>query len=127
MTGIRRHARAWATAWLLWQTLSLLALAPRDCCAAHTHRATARQAAAADAAACHDHAMHQPAPVEPECSLRGTCNGPTLALPLTTSVATVPVPSFTVRPDRVTAFRLQLPDAAPLAADLFLDPPPPRL
>ena len=35
MTVLRRRLRFWVTTWLVFQVVSLSALVPRDCCAAH--------------------------------------------------------------------------------------------
>src|SRR5215207_9343713 len=104
MILLRRHLRFWVTTCLVFQVVSLSALVPRDCCAAH-RVATAKQAKdkscheeaaaaqAADAeqcpmpgatgAACPMHsAGHDSAPpaAGQRCSMQGTCGVPMAAM-----------------------------------------------
>jgi hypothetical protein len=123
MNRTRRHLRAWASTWLVIQVLSLSALLPRDCCAAHRlHKGPAAHGAA-DEAAC---AMHPAQKPEPECSLRGTCNGPVLALPITTTSADPASTPFTLAPDTVFTEAAVALVARPTAIDVLSDTPPPR-
>jgi hypothetical protein len=104
MATLRRRLRVCATIWLLFQTTWLLALVPRDCCAAHLpddatcHRAASavqcpmrgpdgrpcpmhREAAPpqADTAQGHEH-QHGTDPTGSDCQLKGSCAGPMSAL-----------------------------------------------
>ena len=71
MAVVRSQLRVFATTWLIVQALSLAALMPRDCCAAH--RPAANRPAAP---ACHE-SSHRPAV---DCRLTGGCSGPMSAL-----------------------------------------------
>src|SRR5262245_36338423 len=101
MSAIRYHLRFWVTTWLVFQVVSLSALVPRDCCAAH-RLATEKEKS------CHEEAavMHEPAdgahcpmpgkageacpmhgsghdgqqPASRKCTMQGTCDGPMAAL-----------------------------------------------
>ncbi|MGH9370737.1 MAG: hypothetical protein ACRD15_04325 [Vicinamibacterales bacterium] len=126
MLGIRRHIRAWTLTWLAFHAASLSAFVPRDCCAAHkahaSHDAVTTDAGA-DEAQC---PMHQSADPEPDCSLRGACNGPRSALPAVWSTPS-PVPaSFTIALDTSSSSWAAHADARPVANDVLPDPPPPR-
>jgi hypothetical protein len=123
MNGIRRHLRAWAATWLVIQALSLSALVPRDCCAAHRLHKTPATHAAGDEAACPMHAEKKPVP---QCSLRGNCNGPVLALPIATTSAVLVSRPFTVLPDTALRPAAVTFEARPIATDIFPDTPPPR-
>ena len=71
MPLFRRYLRLWATAWIVFQAISLSAFVPRDCCAGHRMPPPEQEAAAS----CHQ--PHQAAaPDNERCTLRGTCNGP---------------------------------------------------
>jgi len=105
MMPIRRHLRAIATAWILFQATSLSALVPRACCLAHQgHQAASNEKKpdchseasaphcpmpAADGTPCPMHRGHEqaqehttPTDQKPdhECTIRGTCGGPAAAL-----------------------------------------------
>jgi len=101
MTCFRRHLRALAAIWLVFQATSWSALVPRACCLAHDAHLDATTAAAgateepAPAAHCakpaesattaSPHAGHARSarPAESprhECAIRGTCGGPAAAL-----------------------------------------------
>lgn len=116
MGSMRRRLRFCSAAWLLFQTVSLTALVPRECCRAHQPAAVEsadchRQTSASLDCAMHDHGMHDhgitrgmmhdaPAadsanqPADGECSMRGTCQGPAatfLALLANNGVLTEPL------------------------------------
>ena len=112
MGSMRRRLRFCSAAWLLFQTVSLTALVPRECCRAHQPAAIEpanchRQSSAPHDCAMHDHGMHDhgtmhhtPAadaanqPADGECSMRGTCQGPAatfLALLANNGVLTEPL------------------------------------
>jgi hypothetical protein len=122
MKTIRRHLRAWATTWLVVQALSLSAFVPRDCCAAHSqHKTPAPQTA--DDPACPMHAAKES---DPECTLRGTCNGPMLALPLAPASVGLASGPFAILPDIAISASVVLHEARPALADVLPDSPPPR-
>ncbi len=77
MTPFRRRLRVLATAWILFQAVSLSALVPRACCLAHQgHQAASNE----KKPNCHEHSTPADnAPTE-ECAIRGTCGGPAAAL-----------------------------------------------
>jgi hypothetical protein len=100
MTTLRRRLRFCVTTWLVFQVVSLSALVPRDCCAAHrvatAREKTCHEEAAKQEQAAGDHCpmpgaagqacpMHgnghdgQQAPAS-RCSMQGTCDGPMAAL-----------------------------------------------
>ena len=91
MTSIRLGLRLAATIWLGLQVVSLSALVPRDCCAAHRravksaepacHRAAAAVQCpmrAADGTPCpmHRGAGASDAHQSSDCAVRGSCSGP---------------------------------------------------
>jgi hypothetical protein len=114
MTSLRRRLRFWAVAWLILQAAPLMALVPRDCCAAH------RPAANVKAPSCHEKIaavmcpmraadgtpcpMHRGSQNDAEqgsrkkCSVRGTCAGPMAALFRLMSVPGILDGSFIVLP-----------------------------
>jgi hypothetical protein len=124
MIRIRRQLRAWTTVWLIVQALSLAALVPRDCCAAHRSHAAPEAHAPADEAPC---PMHRAPVKEPECSLESTCNGPDLALPLTSTTSGMPPSFFSVFRDTPTSSRIVLPEVRLTASGPLPDSPPPRV
>ena len=101
MSALRQHLRFWVTTWLVFQVVSLSALVPRDCCAAHRiatekEKSCHEDAAAAPASADGDHcpmpdkagqacSMHGTAhdgdqsPAR-KCTMQGTCEGPLAAV-----------------------------------------------
>jgi hypothetical protein len=100
MTRLRHHLRFWVTTWLVFQVMSLSALVPRDCCAAHRlatekektcHEEAAATHASADGAHCpmpgktgetcpmHGTSHDGQTPAR-KCTMQGTCNGPMAAL-----------------------------------------------
>jgi hypothetical protein len=113
MTIVRRHLRLWVAAWLLFQVVSLSALVPRDCCLAHKP------------AAQHGNSCHEP-PAAPDCSIRGSCDGPMAALFALLSSHGVLTDSIAVAPD------LNPSAPAPRTRDSVVSrlpvpaPPPPR-
>ena len=86
MTAFRRNLRALATAWLVFQVVSLAAFVPRDCCTFHQRHQAHQQSDSGQAPTCHESAdagiaAHHEAgvlgqPTAPDCEMRGTCNGP---------------------------------------------------
>ncbi len=91
MSAIRRHLAGFTTFWLLCQVVSLSALMPRLCCAAHSHTAEGASEkchhavavdhcpmAAADGTPCPAHAG--PSGVDEHCIIQGTCDAPAVAL-----------------------------------------------
>lgn len=133
--------------WLLCQTLSLAALAPTECCAAH-HVASAsdvddchQQARAADATVCPMHGsdggecpMHAGAAGAPDaasqnapCAMRGLCNVPASALamliPMQGVLAERAAPAAAHAQNGVAPV---VPPRLTLDLPLVNDPPPPR-
>ena len=140
MLSLRPHLRACTVLWLLCQTLSLAALVPTDCCAAHHVAAQAspdchQAAAAADEAVCPMHAsagddcpMHAAAPdaasAQP-CAIRALCNAPASALAML-----IPVPAVLAVAPAVghVETSVALAASSPPTVDRALahDTPPPR-
>lgn len=101
MSALRHHLRFWVTTWLVFQVVSLSALVPRDCCAAHRiatekEKSCHEEAAATRVATDGDHCpmpgkageacpMHttghdgHQSPAR-KCTMQGTCDGPMAAL-----------------------------------------------
>jgi hypothetical protein len=100
MTALRQHLRFWVTTWLICQVVSLSALVPRDCCAAHRlatekakncHEEAAVPHEAADGAPCpmpgnvgeacpmHGANPDRQSPAR-KCIMQGTCDGRMAAL-----------------------------------------------
>src|SRR4051812_34042509 len=84
MIAIRRRVRAVAFAWLLCQAASLAAFVPGECCVAHAAEAAAKQAAA-----CHEQAapkdgdvcpMHHASKSHDCCAMTNSCTGPGIQL-----------------------------------------------
>jgi hypothetical protein len=98
MTFLRRYLRAAAVIWLSCQVASLSALGPANCCVAHRQAAEAEQDChqanedscpmhAATGKACPAHAVAGAGNPDDggnanqqHCVMRGTCDGPALAL-----------------------------------------------
>lgn len=101
MSAFRHHLRFWVTIWLVFQVVSLSALVPRDCCAAHRVATDKEKKCHDEAAATHEaaggdhcpmpgkagepcpmhgtgHEGHQ-APASRKCTMQGTCDGPMAA------------------------------------------------
>ena len=102
MLALRHHLRFWVITWLVFQVVSLSALVPRDCCAAHRmatqkektchDEATAAVHETADGDQCpmpgmegqacpmhgtgHDNHQSQAR----KCTMQGRCDGPMAAL-----------------------------------------------
>jgi hypothetical protein len=126
MSPFRRHLRALTLICLTFQAASISALVPRDCCAAHaSHASHVSHAAAADgdAGAC---PMHRAPEREPECSLRGACDGPPAALPLLWSNPAVSPAGTSTLPNLVASPLHEPQRSAPIGNDPYPDPPPPR-
>jgi hypothetical protein len=130
---LRKHLRAWATAWLAFQLVSLSAFVPRDCCAAHkTHEAPAAKAATADASCAQQHGDHHaasrpaPQPDPSECSLRGRCDGPMAVLLSVLSTHGVLTDSPSVPPVLDRGSLAMLPRESLIGRFVPPDSPPPR-
>ena len=101
MLALRHHLRFWVMTWLVFQVVSLSALVPRDCCAAHRVAATKEKTCHKEAAATPQpaHGVHCPMPgasgeacpmhaerhdghqtPRAKCMMQGTCGGPMAAL-----------------------------------------------
>jgi hypothetical protein len=133
MAYFRRHLPSWLAVWLFVQTASAVVLVPLDCCAAHEPGPTGgagchEEAAAAlcpmraaDGAPC---PMHRAA--EPDCQLRGTCDGPMATLGALLTQHGTFSPAFVLAP------RVQPAGRAGAARERLVtrrtppDPPPPR-
>ena len=143
MSSLRRHLRLWVATWLVFQAVSLSALVPRDCCAAHRPAARSKEHSCHKTAAathCPMHAdgrhavpdapgrsRHAP-PRNPatRCSMRGTCDGPMAALFALLSNYGVLTDSFAMSPD-LHASPAALHTRENLISRLASpDPPPPR-
>lgn len=138
MTTIRRQLRLWVAAWLVFQSTSLLALVPLDCCAAHRPQAaTAKHNChektpvthcpmpAADGTPCPMHRVSQPAS-EDECVMRGACDGPAAALASLVSQPGILVDAYEMAPDRQVR-AVPIPPREHLIRGLRSpDSPPPR-
>jgi len=142
MTTIRRRLRLWVTAWFVFQVVSLSALGPRDCCAAH------RPPASAKAPSCHEStaatycptraASGTPCPMHggnhsdadhksaPKCSMRGTCDGPMAALSALLSNHGVLSDAFSMLPDLQTTGITAHTGENLIGRLASPDPPPPR-
>jgi hypothetical protein len=133
----------WAFAWLSCQVASLSALLPAECCMAHhtlaestepCHESTPAESCpmrAVDGQACpmhtgaahHDAAAQQNA--EEQCAMRGTCNGPAVALAGLFAIPGVLVSQSQVRIDATSSMLTLMP--LRFASTLSpLDTPPPR-
>lgn len=155
MSLVRRHLRRGVVAWLACHALTLTALVPRDCCAAHTHPPAAASDVRHDASApvnappCHevvaeapappmaDHCdmpasdgsacpMHRAAASPDACALTGVCHAPDAALASVLWQAAVPPAApHLVTPVAALAPR---PLSAPPSVALSVPPdsPPPR-
>lgn len=150
MTLLRTHLRSWTLVWLMCQVLSLSALLPPACCAAHEESGAGTEchgaAASGDAAVCPMHAaggdvcpMHgsssadtaHAAHVTPPagdaiCVMRGLCDGPAIALGALLSVPGV-LPTLSPATIAFTASTLHVAHSSPVEQLLTHDTPPPRL
>lgn len=113
MQSLRLHLRACTVLWLLCQTLSLAALIPTDCCAAHHVAAAAATAECHQEAAtpkpavcpmhgsdgddCPMHAADGGAGSAEPCAMRGLCNVPASTLAMLIPVPAVPSVAPAVR------------------------------
>jgi len=140
MRSLRSHLRACTVLWLLCQTLSLAALVPTDCCAAHRVASQAppdchQAAAAADEAVCPmhasagdecpTHAASADAASSQPCAMRALCNAPASALAML-----IPVPAVLAVAPTLGHLETSVAMAAsaPSTVDRTLahDTPPPR-
>jgi hypothetical protein len=120
MKLVRRHLRLAVAVWIAFQAAALSAFVPRDCCFAH--RVPAQEEAL-------DATCHHPEPAsapEPECSLRGACNGPLAML-----AALLSPHAVLAEPTRIPAAALVTaphprPLEQPLSRSRPPDSPPPR-
>jgi hypothetical protein len=137
MTSRRRGPQIWVALWLVCQMSTLMALVPRDCCAAHRpeqgdpHAGHGPVAPAAPAASADEHAHHQmhqeDVPPVRQCAVRGTCDGPMAALMAVLSIQVVP-PSeaFHVLPDLRVVAAIRSADQVLTSLLAPPDAPPPR-
>jgi hypothetical protein len=100
MTALRHRLRFWVTIWLVFQVVSLSALVPRDCCAAHRIATTEEKNCHEESAPVPEHpagahcpmpgANGEPCPMHGSghgnhqpprdgCTMQGTCDGPMAA------------------------------------------------
>jgi hypothetical protein len=150
MVSLRRHLRAWAVAWIVFQGTSLSALVPIDACAARLSAAAAEQTSATTTPHknCHANAAPAPCPMRANsglpcpmhrgtshdmdqssretCSMRGTCDPPVAALLALLSNHGVLTPSSATSPDLSRSWIA--PSAAEDPASRLAPPasPPPR-
>jgi hypothetical protein len=128
---LRRQMRTWIVAWLLFQCVSVSALAVRDCCcqpqearAEHCQKQTHANYCpmrAADGSPC---PMHQQS--EPDCVMRGTCGGPIAAVGVLFATWGIPVASFELLPDQSIRSADDLPTRSAIESWPPADTPPPR-
>jgi hypothetical protein len=128
---LRRQMRTWIVAWLLFQCVSVSALAVRDCCcqpqearAEHCQKqtpATYCPMRAADGSPC---PMHQQS--EPDCVMRGTCSGPIAAVGVLFATWGIPVASFELLPDQSLRSAGDLPTQSTIESWPPADTPPPK-
>lgn len=117
MAVFRRHLRVWVAAGLVFQVATLSAFVPRDCCEGHRH-------AAERAETCHEPAADdQPVP---QCTMRGSCDGPMAMLATVLSNNGVLTRTFAFLPV-VESSRLAASAGERLTSQLLPpDAPPPR-
>jgi hypothetical protein len=142
MSSLRRHLRLSVAAWLVFQAASLSVLIPLDCCVAH------RQAASSKEHSCHENtaATHcpmraaggRPCPMHrgghtgagersgEQCSMRGTCDRPAVAMFALLSNYGVLADSFAMSPDLHTSSAPLQPRENLIGRLASPDPPPPR-
>jgi hypothetical protein len=119
MTSLRRLLRFWVAAWLVFQAVSLSALMPYDCCAAH------RRAASDKLQECHEQAGEKRSP-DATCAMRGSCSGPVAALVRLLSEPGV-LDGLPVLPADLAAPSAARPSHdTPIRRLTAPDPPPPR-
>jgi hypothetical protein len=135
MLFLRRYLRFFAVVWLSCQAASLSALAPQDCCPAHRAAAEGDPEChqtgddtcpmhAADGKACPAHASDDED--RSPCVMRGTCEGPAVALASLFSVNGILAERLQV-PYDVTSSRLIGSDHRSTPLVVTHDTPPPRL
>ena len=133
MAALRHRQRLWAAFWLVFQTVMLSGLAPRECCADH------RIAAAQDEPSCHKKAaatycpMHKAAQSSQSheesshrCAMRGTCGGPIIALFALLSTQGVLPESFALLPDSQVGTAVVRTDESLIRLLTPPETPPPR-
>ncbi len=137
MSALRKRLSAWSIAWLLCQVASLSALLPPGCCAAHQVAAETpeecHKTAAADQCPMHTAdgqvcPMHQGASSGSrvrECAMRGTCNGPTVALGSLFSIPGILLDASDSRVDVSSSMLLMVANRTP-DTPASLDTPPPK-
>jgi hypothetical protein len=135
MTFLRRYLRSFAVVWLSCQVASLSALAPQNCCPAHRLAGEGEPDChktgddtcpmhAATGQACPTHASDSPD--TRLCVMRGTCEGPAIALASLFSVHGILVERTQMPFDATSSLLI----VAEHRATPFLvshDTPPPRL
>jgi len=141
MAVFRRHLRVWVAAWLVFQVATLSAFVPRDCCEGHRHAAERAETcheppppahcatAGEQGASCPMHGHHPQAaddqPV-PQCTMRGSCDGPMSMLATVLSNNGILTRTFAFLP-MVDSSRLAASTGERLISQLLPpDAPPPR-
>jgi hypothetical protein len=125
MLRVRRRLRVWATACLVWQAVSLSAIVPRMCCAAH--QPPASTVSTGDEIPCPMHGGSQNAPpTREQCSLTSACNGPIAVLSALLSNQGIVSEPITVAPDPIAEPAIASAPARLVRQLAAPDPPPPR-
>jgi hypothetical protein len=137
MRGIRRHLRAWAVSWMVFQAASLSVLVPRDCCASHRPASPApgchQEAApaphcpmpAADGTPCPMHERNAHGSKD-DCVLRGSCDGPAAALAVLLPGHSVPAERIAFLPHLASGGSVSPEHVNPVGHPVPPDTPPPR-
>jgi hypothetical protein len=141
MAVFRRHLRVWVAAWLVFQVATLSAFVPRDCCEGHRPAAErsetcheppppAHCATAGDeGTSCPMHGHHQQAADDqtvPQCTMRGSCDGPMAMLATVLSNNGILTRTFAFLP-AADSSRLAASTGERLSSQLLPpDAPPPR-
>ena len=127
----RRQIRTWIVAWLLFQCVSVSALAVRDCCCqpkqvrtSHCEKQTPANYCPMRAAGGSPCPMHQQS--EPDCVMRGTCGGPVAAVGVLFATFGIPVASFELLPYQVIRPADGLTPQSTIEGWPPADTPPPR-
>jgi hypothetical protein len=147
MTALRHRLRFWVTTWLVFQVVSLSALVPRDCCAAHRMVTEKEKSCHDDAAAVHEQAagdhcpmpgaagescpMHGDGHAAPQapatrCSMQGTCDGPMAAFFVIISNQGVLTEPLVIANDLKASLAPAVPREDLVSRHVPPDAPPPR-
>ena len=128
---LRRQMRTWIVAWLLFQCVSVSALAVRDCCcqpqearAEHCKKQAPASYCPMRAAAGSPCPMHEQS--EPDCVMRGTCGGPLAAVGVLFATWGIPSASFELLPDQSIRSADDLPAQPAIESWPPADTPPPK-